>query len=107
MTKEGPVVLGTVDSFVAAVPWGPHRTVLVIRREHSGREYVRFRIWNRHRTKGTWYPSRRSFVVPVQYADAMAEAIRAAARGEPLGDEPDWHLEFKNRYDPNRWRIFN
>ena len=33
----------TVDTFVAAIPWGEWRIVLVHRREHGGRAYVRLR----------------------------------------------------------------
>ena len=33
----GMAVTETIDEFIAAVPTGPHRVVLVFRREHGGR----------------------------------------------------------------------
>ncbi|MGB2987615.1 MAG: hypothetical protein WBE26_17250 [Phycisphaerae bacterium] len=93
MWYEEPDIFETIDTFMAAVPWDEHRMVLVIRREHGGRSYVRMRTWNRHWVKGCWYPSKRSFVIPLRNAEALAEAIRSAARGEPLGEKPEWYAE--------------
>ena len=81
-TRRSP--LETEDTFIAAVPWGEWRQVLVFRREHGGKSYVRLRTWNKHRTKHVWYPTERFFVVPLAGAKALADAISAAARGEAL-----------------------
>ena len=88
---DKPDILATVDKFIAAVPWGDHRMVLVFRRQHGGRTYVRLRTWNRHRVRGFWYPTERFFVIPAQDAEALADAIRAGAQGEQLNDKPDWY----------------
>ena len=82
-------VLETVDEFVRCVPWGEHRGVLIYRRQHGGRSYVRLRTWNQHRTKLVWYPTKRSFVIPIDHAEALARALQAAARGE-TGRKPGW-----------------
>ena len=91
-------VLDTTDELVAAVPWGRWRSVLVYRRQHAGRTWVRLRTFNKHRTKGCWYPSPRYFVVPLDCAAALAQAINAAARGENQGSAPDWYRLFETQY---------
>ena len=91
-------VLTTVDQFVAAVPWTLRRMVLVYLRHHGARTYVRLRTFNRHRTKGCWYPSPRYFVVPQECARDLAMAIAAAASGERFGPEPDWYRDFEKQY---------
>ena len=85
----GLYILETTDEFMAAVPWGDRRVVLVYRRQHGGRTYVRLRTWNRHRTRDVWYPTERFFVIPIGNAGALADALTAAASGtaEP---KPDW-----------------
>ena len=80
---------GTEDDFVCAVPWGDNRMVLVHRRSHGWRDYIRFRTWNRHRTLHKWYPSRRYFVIPHENAIALADALYAAVNGEESA-KPDW-----------------
>ncbi len=84
----------TDDKFIADVQWSDNRAVLVHRREHGGRTYVRFRTWNRHKTKGVWYPSKRSFVVPVGNAEPLAAALKAGADGVE-GAKPDWFLAWE------------
>ena len=84
-----PSVLETVDEFITAVPWGRWRMVLVYRRQHGGHTYVRFRIWNKHRLRAVWYPSRRYFVIPERYACLLATALQEAVRGE-TSQKPDW-----------------
>ena len=81
--------LGTEDKFICAVPWSDTRTVLVHRRVHGWREYVRFRTWNRHHDKGVWYPSRRFFIIPIANASALADALFDAL-GESPSAKPDW-----------------
>ena len=88
----------TVDTFIANVQWSDNRAVLVHRREHGGRTYVRFRTWNRHKTKGVWYPSKRSFVVPVGNAGPLADALRLGADGVE-GSKPDWFLDWEREED--------
>ena len=81
--------LGTEDTFITAVPWGTSRTVLVHRRTHGWRDYVRFRTWNKHRDKGVWYPSRRFFIIPVENAEHLADALEEAVAGV-VSPKPDW-----------------
>ncbi len=82
-------ILQTHDQFIAAVPWGRWRSVLVYLRQHGGRRWVRLRTWNKHRTKFVWYPTKRYFVIPIEDADSLADAIRAAVRNNP-SPKPDW-----------------
>ena len=89
-----PSILKTVDKFITAVPWGGGDCccVLVYRREHGGRTYIRLRTWNRHRTKLVWYPSKRFFVIPIENAKALADALRRATAGWQ-DEKPDWLVE--------------
>ena len=87
----------TVDTFIDSIQWSDNRAVLVHRREHGGREYVRFRTWNRHKTKGVWYPSPRFFVIPMDCAEALGRAILDGADGVQ-GTIPDWYEEFEREY---------
>ena len=94
-----PTILDTVDEFIAAVPWTKNRQVLVFRRTHGGRSYVRLRTFNRHKTKGCWYPTSRCFVVPEECAFDLAEAIQAAAEGDAVDAPPDWFHDFEKQYE--------
>ncbi len=98
-SKSQSDILSTVDTFIAAVPWGESRKVLVFRREHGGRAYTRLRTWNRHTESGFWYPTDRFFVVPVGNTQPLADAIVAAARGDPIERKPSW---YKAREDYDR-----
>lgn len=91
-------VRDTSDEFVAAVPWGRWRSVLVYRRRHAGRTWVRLRTFNKHRTKGVWYPSPRFFVVPLASAYDLARAIDDAESGNGRYRKPDWVKEFGRQY---------
>ena len=82
-------ILRTHDQFIAAAPWGKWRSVLVYLRQHGGRKWVRLRTWNKHRKKLVWYPTKRYFVIPIENADSLANAIKAAARRNP-SPKPDW-----------------
>ena len=85
-----PSILDTVDEFMGCVPQGDSRAVLVYRRQHGGREYVRWRTWHKHRKLGRWYPDkRRSFIVPLADAGPLAKAILAAVQGKQ-GEMPAW-----------------
>ena len=86
---ESPCILETVDTFMAAVPWGDNRTVLLYRREHGGRTYLRLRTWNRHRERGVWYPTTRGFVIPKVYGKGLLFALDDALAGLP-DQKPDW-----------------
>lgn len=90
-TAHKPSILQTDDTFIAEVPWGPNRCVLVFRRTHGGRTYVRLRTWNRHRERRFWYPTDRFFVIPVDNAEVLAAALRAAVHGEPQSEVPAWY----------------
>ena len=83
---------------IAVVPWGQWVAVLVHRTEHHRLTYIRLRRWNKHRTKGYWYPTRSCFVIHADHADDLAEALRAAARNEVLTDEPEWMETFRQSY---------
>lgn len=88
---RGHAVTRTVDTFIGEVPTGEGRCVLVYLREHGGRAYVRWRTFHRHRVGGYWYPDRRrAFVVPLEHAAALAEAILAASKGEAVSPVPPW-----------------
>ena len=84
-------ILKTTDKFIACVEWDhPNRALIVHRRSHGGREFVRVRIWNRHLKSRFWYPSRKAFVVPVSQVKSLIEALRAAAAGKTRGGKPTW-----------------
>ena len=87
-------IFETVDTFISSVQWSDNRAVLVHRREHGGRTYVRFRTWNRHKTKNVWYPTKRGFIVPVNNAEPLADALKAGADGVE-GTKPDWFLAWE------------
>lgn len=101
-TPQAASILATTDKFIAAVPWGDWRVVLVFRREHGGRTYVRVRTWNLHRTKSVWYPTKRFYVIPIEEVDALAAALRAAARDEPLAEKPRWYAA-REKADQERY----
>ena len=72
--------------------------MIVYRRQHAGRIWLLLCTFNKHRTKGCWYPSPRFFVVPLDCAGGLAAAIAAGASGEQLGPEPDWYADFEEQY---------
>lgn len=98
LKKPNKSVLESHDTLMASVPWGNWRSVLVYRRQHAGRTWLRLRTFNKHRTKGCWYPSPRFFVVPIEHAEDLANAILAAAGGEQE-PAPDWYAGFMKQYD--------
>ncbi len=87
-----PNPLETIDTFVASVPWDRWRTVLVHHRQHGGHAFIRFRTWNLHREKLVWYPTKRGFVIPVQNAQSLAQALLAGVSGD-FQDKPEWLVE--------------
>jgi len=83
-------ILKTEDRFMACVEQSDSRAVLVYRRQHGGREYVRWRTWHKHHKLGRWYPDkRRSFILPLADAGPLAKAILAAVQGKQ-GEMPEW-----------------
>ena len=96
--SDKPAVLDTVDTFMAAVPWTKNRMVVIFLREHSGRRHVRLRTFNRHQTKGCWYPAPRFYTIPIEKAENLDRAIIAASKGRPFGWEPEWWRDFEKQY---------
>ena len=94
----------TIVNFIAFVYFTKSRCVLVHRRLHGWREYIILRFWQRHKVKQFWYPSKRSFVVPVDKADEIVEAIQLAARGV-AGEKPTWLTEREAAEDDQPERI--
>lgn len=91
--SEKPDILKTEDHFIACIEQGDQRAILVFRRRHGGREFVRLRIWHKHRKLGMWYPDKyRRFIVPLRDATALAQAILQAAEGRP-DKMPGWLAE--------------
>ena len=90
------------DKFIAAITWSAHRVVVVHRRRHCGRSYVRLQTWNCHRSKALWYPTDRFYVIPIENASALAHAIEAAARDEPVDEKPRWLAAFEARKSSER-----
>ena len=84
----------TRDHFVACIPWNENSAVLVHQRERGRRFYVRFRTWNRHQTKGVWYPTKRGFIIPLQRAEALAESLVDAVKGR-MSEKPEWLLDWE------------
>ena len=87
-----------VDYLMACVQWGRLRRVLVFIRDHAGRRWIRLRVFNKHFTKGFWYPSRKYFVVPMEHARDLGEAIIRAADELQTGEIPDWYNDFEKQY---------
>lgn len=101
---KGRIIGPAVDTFMAAVPWTKNRTAVVYRRAHAGREYVRIRTFNRHLVKNCWYPTKRFYMIPFEYADFLGRAIIAAARGQHSGPMPDWYADFEKQYKAESWK---
>lgn len=80
------------ERFMGCVYWTQNRCVLIHRRLHATREYICCRIWQKHRVMGHWYPSKRSFIVPMDRAKQIGNAVLGAAAGI-AEDKPDWLVE--------------
>ena len=52
--NDKPSILDTIDTYIAHAPLGDNMAALFYRRQHSGKEYIRWRIW--HRQPGTERP---------------------------------------------------
>lgn len=105
--KRNPRPRQNRDEFVAAIPWGNSRTVLVHRRVWGGREYVRLRTWNRHVKKNVWYPTKRGYVIPIAEAEDLADAIYVGASGNPVGTKPAWLIAREEEEDDALKRLEN
>lgn len=78
------------DELAGVVHLDSRRVVLVYRRRYGGRDYLRWRVWHRHTTRGLWYPDRwRGGVLPLESAEAFAGAILNAVRGVTV-EPPAW-----------------
>ena len=91
-------VPGTQDEFITAIPWGGWVCVLVHRRRHNGKNYIRFRRWNKHRTKGCWYPTTRFFVIPEWIGGEFIEALEMVDAGA-VSKKPEWLLAWEDGED--------
>jgi len=38
-----------------------------------------------------WYPTERFYVIPIEEVDALAAALQATARDEPMAMKPSWY----------------
>ena len=89
--KHKPRVTQTADTFVTDIAWGKGRwrRLLVWRREHAGRTYLRIHAWNLHNSLHKWYPTKRSYSIPIENAADLAHALLQAATGHK-GEKPEW-----------------
>src|SRR4051794_20646818 len=93
----------TDDRFVGEIVLHPDKVILVFLRKHGGREFVRWRIFHRHRLSRRWYADkRRHFCIPVAAARALARAIAAGPHGKPITDKPGWVVEMDEHYEHRR-----
>jgi hypothetical protein len=98
------------DELMGYVEWGKDRQVLVFLRSYADRQFVRMRVFNRHRTKGFFYPAPRSFHVGRDCARELGLAIARAAEGRKSTAPPAWWAEFAEQYErkgkqkPARWK---
>ncbi len=92
------------DAYLGAVPISPHRVILVYRRMHLSRRYVRLRVWNLHKTKLVWYPQKRHFVAPLIAVKALGEMIYYARESQP-GTKPDWLKAHECGIDEQLWAL--
>ncbi len=84
------------------MPWTHTRTVIVYRREHTDREYIRPRTFNRHQVKGCWYTAARFYMVPIEHAEEVGSAIIAAGHRRSPGSMPEWYAHFEKQYESLR-----
>lgn len=98
MNEKKPNPTETIDTFIAAIPVGEGRCIVVHRRQHAGREHLRFRYWIRHHLRGLWYPDShrngpRAFTLPLEHGEALANALLAGVAGEAERAKPGWLVE--------------
>ena len=93
--SKKPSVTETVDLLTSIVPWGKGRAVLVFRRTHAGKTYIKLRTWNYTLRYKKWYPSKRFFVMPIGNAHRLADAIHNAVDGKAIR-KPKWLNEVRH-----------
>jgi len=96
ITKRS-ILKPAVDRIMGFVRWTKNRTVIIHRRSHAGREYIRLHTFNRHKTKNCWYPGKRFYMIPLASAERLGRAIIAAARDQS-GPMPEWYPTFEKQY---------
>ena len=87
-----------INIFRGEVRLTDNRTAIICLRAYGNHRYVQIRTYNRQQTEGFWYPTKRSYTVPLNYAEAVGKAIIAAAKGEMYGPEPEWWAGFERQY---------
>ena len=98
------------DELMGHVQWGDNRQVLVFLRTYADRRFVRLRVFNRHKAKGCYYPSPRSFHVALESACELGQIIARAAQGRESNPPPEWWAEFQEQYErkgklkPGKWK---
>lgn len=96
--KSKPPVTKAVNHFRGEVRLTDNRTVIVCFREYGDNKYVQARTYNCKIPEGFWYPTKRSYTVPLDRAEAVGKAIIAAAKGEMFGPQPSWWVGFEKQY---------
>jgi len=81
----------TTDYFIDAIDLGKNGGVLVHRRRHGSKDWIRLRKWNRHNTKNVWYPTSRGFVIELNRVGNLIDALCEAANGD-CSPKPEWLL---------------
>jgi len=87
------------DELIGHVEWGENRQVLVFKRDYAGKSYVRLRVFNRHKAKGCYYPTPRSFHVALESAFELGQVIARAAQGRQSQPPPVWWPAFMAQYE--------
>ena len=91
----------TGEKFLGVVPLSSHKVILVYRRKHLSRRYVRMRVWSLHKEKLVWYPTRRYFVVPLIAVELLGQLIYHGADMQPV-TKPDWLKAHETANEPRR-----
>lgn len=100
MSRKTSPKLFPVDTFIGVVPIDEDRIIVVYRRRHRRKDYIRWRTWHCHKTKRLWYPDvSRRFLVPLEHAEALAQAIASAVHCKPVSAMPQWLADAENGRD--------
>ena len=87
-----------INIFRGEVRLTDNRTAIICLRAYGKHRYVQIRTYNRQKTEGFWYPTKRSYTVPLDHAEELGKAIIAASKREMFGCRPDWWTEFERQY---------
>ena len=87
-----------INIFRSEVRLTDNRTAIICLRAYGKHRYVQIRTYNRQKTEGFWYPTKRSYTVPLDHAEELGKAIIAASKREMFGSRPDWWTEFERQY---------